>query len=132
MAEHERRESERLETKQKVVCRTSEGALPEVSLLDLSASGCQVFVRQGYLDLGQHIVVRLEGLEGLPAVVCWVEHERAGIEFARELHPSVLDHLLKTPPTIDGDMIKSRLGMLDHFGRLLPNLPPIKLVRSVA
>lgn len=132
MGQFDRRQSDRSDTKQKVDCRNSEGALPEAWLMDLSVSGCQIVFRLGHLGVGQYVVVRLNGLEGLSAVVRWVSQERAGIEFLQELHPSVLAHLLKSPPNFAGNITVSSLGMLDHFGRLLPNLPPIKLFRSVA
>ena len=128
----ERRQAERLDTKQKVDCRNAQGLLPEVWLVDLGVTGCQVIIRSGHLAVGQQVVIRPNGLEGLPAVVRWVAGDRAGIEFARELHPSVLDYLLQSEITSQGGRTYSNLGMIDQFGRLMPDLPTLRLFRSAA
>lgn len=132
MAGSERRTTNRKKIRKEVRCLTSLGPLPEVWLSDLSLSGCQVVMRNGQLTAGQILMIRPEGLESLEATVRWVITDRAGIEFAYPLHPSVFDHLLKSK--IDSDDIPQLAShdFTDQFGRLLPPLPSLQISRSVA
>jgi hypothetical protein len=45
------------------------------------------------MGVGDMVVVRPEGLEGLCGVIRWVKAHSAGIEFERALYPAVVDHL---------------------------------------
>jgi hypothetical protein len=38
--------------------------------------------------------VKLDGLESIEAIVCWVEESRLGLMFKAPLHPAVFDMLL--------------------------------------
>lgn len=128
----ERRVSNRRTIDQQVRCVTSAGPLPEVWLVDLSVSGCQVVMRGGTLIPGQALVVRPETLEALSATVRWVKESRAGLAFDHPLHESVFDHLVKSK--VDPKMLAS-LGSttpVDRFGRPMPQLQPLSIRRSVA
>src|SRR3954464_15616108 len=70
----------------------------DVTLSDLSVTGCRINAIYMTLAVGQRIVLRPEGLEGLSAVVTWTSGPSAGLKFDVALHPSVLDYLVKLHP----------------------------------
>jgi hypothetical protein len=64
-----------------------------VWLKDLSPNGCKIeFVERP--QLGEHVWIRFEGLEGLEGEVCWIEGRSAGVRFIRHIHPAVFDLLI--------------------------------------
>lgn len=77
-----------------VRCRLAPGRTAHVSLSQISTTGCQFRIREGLVAVGQHVVVKAKGLEGLPGAIRWVLGDRAGMAFEQPLHPAVLDHLL--------------------------------------
>lgn len=97
MAQFDRRNSPRSETRQKVRLRDAFQLVPGVVLIDLSVTGCQLALKGARLELDQIVVVRPNGLEGLSGVVRWLEEDRAGIEFDRPLHPGVVAHIAAAP-----------------------------------
>jgi hypothetical protein len=70
----------------------------DVTLSDLSLTGCRINAVFMTLSVGQRIVLRPEGLEGLNAVVSWTSGPSAGIHFDVPLAPYVLDFLVKAHP----------------------------------
>ena len=70
------------------------GQIPyRVQIYDISVHGCKVeFVDRPKLD--EIVWVKVEGLEALEATICWVKGHSAGVEFARPIHPAVLQLLL--------------------------------------
>ena len=132
MANVDRRTTDRKKTRQEVRCLTSLGPLPEIWLYDLSLSGCQVVMQNGRLTDGQVLTIRPEGIESLAATVRWVEGDRAGIEFAFPLYPSVFDRLLKSK--IDPDDVRRLESheLTDRFGRLMAPLPSLTIARRVS
>ena len=70
----------------------------DVGVADLSLTGCRIEAIYMPLAVGQKIVFRPEGLEGLNATVSWVTGPSAGIKFDTPLHLSVLDFLVKLHP----------------------------------
>jgi hypothetical protein len=77
----------------KAKCRSQSGAKVELSVLDLSPIGCMVNRQAWSAQPDERILIQLEGLGFQPATVCWVEEERAGIEFEQLLHEAVLERL---------------------------------------
>lgn len=66
----------------------------EASILDVSPSGC----RMEFVDrpaLRERVWVKFDGLEAVPAFVCWIEGAEAGLEFERAIHPAVFELLLR-------------------------------------
>jgi hypothetical protein len=64
-----------------------------VSVQDLSQHGCKLeLVDPPAVE--EHVWVRIEGLEPLQARICWVEGFTLGVEFQKDLHPAVFDHLV--------------------------------------
>ena len=128
----DRRKHPRLETNQKADCANSDGSLPEVWLVDLTISGCQVIIEKGHVAVGQHVTIRPTGFEGLPAIVRWVEDDRAGIEFASDLYPAIFNHLTEAKLSLQQFETVSSMKFTDRFGRILPELRPFTLYRSMA
>lgn len=116
----ERRRDGRQRIHMSVRCRIAPGQSPEVWLTEISVTGCQIAIREGLLTQGQHVVVKAQGLEGLPGRVRWVLNESAGIAFEQPLHPAVLTHLLEggqQPRAYRPD------EFVDQFGRRMPTRP---------
>ncbi len=65
-----------------------------VDLLDLSPQGCCISppVR---LERGEHVWLRIPGLEMIHAQVAWTEQWKVGLEFDRPFHPAVFDNVVK-------------------------------------
>ena len=61
-------------------------------MCDISTHGCRCeFVDRP--EPGEQLLVKLEGLEALPAPARWVEPPLTGLSFDRPIHPAVFDLL---------------------------------------
>ena len=65
-----------------------------VKVTDISAEGCKVDLVERP-RIGEHMLIKFDGLEVLGAEVCWVEGYIAGLRFERAIHPAVFDLLLQ-------------------------------------
>jgi hypothetical protein len=65
-----------------------------VKVTDVSAEGCKVDLVERP-RIGEHMLIKFDGLETLDAEVCWVEGYIAGLRFERPIHPAVFDLLLR-------------------------------------
>lgn len=65
-----------------------------VQVNDLSPEGCKVELVERP-RVGEHVLVKFEGLEALDAEVCWVDGFVAGVRFEKPMHGSVFDLLLR-------------------------------------
>lgn len=64
----------------------------QVRVCDISTHGCRCeFVDRP--EPGEQVLVKLEGLEALPATTRWVEPPLTGLKFDRPIHPAVFDLL---------------------------------------
>ncbi len=63
-------------------------------MVDLSVFGCQIEQHRIAVEVGQIVVVRPSGMEGLSGTIRWIAGEKVGIEFDGPLHPAVMEHLL--------------------------------------
>ena len=89
-----KRKSARISLAAQVLLRRSGRHNYNVSIYDVSREGCRVdFLERP--DLDERVWVKIEGLEGLEASVCWVEDFAAGLEFVRPIHPAVFDLLVQ-------------------------------------
>lgn len=125
------RRSVRQETRQHVRYRNSRGRGEWVWMLDISPTGCLMIV-QSRLTVGECITVQPQGLEEIPSYVRWCKEGRAGLEFARPLHPSVADHLARMIIVEGATGGRSEFGAAPSLGRRLLPKPTISIVRSVA
>ena len=65
-----------------------------VRVNDLSPEGCSVDLVERP-RVGEHMLIKFDGIEALEAEVCWVEGFVAGLRFQQAIHPSVFDILLE-------------------------------------
>lgn len=64
-----------------------------VRVCDISTHGCRCeFVDRPEAE--EQVLVKLEGLEAMPAVTRWIEPPLTGLKFERPIHPAVFDLLL--------------------------------------
>jgi hypothetical protein len=62
----------------------------QVAVTDASPDGCKVELVERPA-VGEHVLVKFDGLEALEAEVCWVEEFTAGLRFEKPMHPAVSD-----------------------------------------
>jgi hypothetical protein len=74
-------------------CRTQNGLRDNAYISDLSPHGCCLTTTTLAVRIGQRVVIRPQGLEGLTGTVRWIEGQNAGIEFDAPLYEPVVDHL---------------------------------------
>jgi hypothetical protein len=89
------RRSQRRAVALAVQCRTQSGLRDEGEISDISVEGCCLRMRGLYVRVGARLIMRPQGLEGMPGVVRWVSGDHAGVEFDRPIYGPVLDHLAK-------------------------------------
>ena len=80
-----------------ITCQVRIGSGPWrlASVVDLSRSGFRIaWLPQ--CSAGRRIWIRFPGLEAVPATVQWRDHGGVGCQFARPLHPSVIEHMART------------------------------------
>ncbi len=65
-----------------------------VAVKDLSVEGCKVELVERP-RIGEHVLIKFDGLEALGAEVCWVEGFVAGLRFENAIHSSVFNLLLQ-------------------------------------
>lgn len=65
-----------------------------VKVTDVSAEGCKVDLVERP-RIGEHMLLKFDGLEVLDAEVCWVNAYIAGLRFEKPIHPAVFDLLLQ-------------------------------------
>jgi hypothetical protein len=75
-------------------CRSGAGAAIDLRVLDISAAGLMVERRAWNIQPEQRVLVKLEGLGYQPAIVLWVEEDKAGLQFEQPLYEPVLAHVL--------------------------------------
>jgi hypothetical protein len=116
----ERRRDERRRMLMSGRCRIAPGQSPEVWLIEISRSGCQITVREGLLARGQHVLIKTGGIAGLAGTVRWTRGEVAGIEFDEPLQAPLLELMVCGCPDT-GECEPSEL--VDQFGRRMPSWP---------
>ena len=65
-----------------------------VKVADLSPEGCKVDLVERP-RIGEHMLLKFEGLEVLDAETCWIEGYVAGLRFEKPIHSAVFDLLLQ-------------------------------------
>jgi hypothetical protein len=91
---HSPRRSDRVQLTAEVSMRRLGKSGFRVKVFDLSPEGCKLEL----IDmprLGEHVLVKFEGLEALESEVCWIAHNCAGLRFEKPIHPAVFDLLLQ-------------------------------------
>jgi PilZ domain len=85
---HWPRRSERIATSAEVSLRRLGQSGRRVRVTDLSPEGCKVRLPH-QPRVGEHLLIKFEGLELLESEVCWAEGFDAGLRFERPFHPAV-------------------------------------------
>lgn len=122
----ERRVSHRATAKQKVHARVS-GATIQLTLLDLSVSGCKARCKSSAIEQGAPVTLVLSDNESIPGEVVWFDAGVAGIRFDRELS---LESFLRLVQRGVAEM-RDDAALRDAFGRRLPELSSKKKVVKV-
>ncbi len=65
-----------------------------LDVLDLSLAGCMIHKGSWMLREEQRVMVSLPTIANLPAMVLWVENDRAGLLFDQLLNEAVYEHLV--------------------------------------
>lgn len=78
--------------------KTSRGSRQEVTITDLSLTGCKIESLFLALRVGETIFLRPEGIEGRSCVVAWRTEGSAGLRFDQPFHPAVFDNLCRLHP----------------------------------
>lgn len=65
-----------------------------VRVNDLSPEGCRVDLVERP-NIGEHMLIKFEGLDVLDGEVCWVEGFVAGLRFKNPIHPTVFGLLIE-------------------------------------
>jgi len=92
--------SERITTSADVSLRRLGQSNRQVRVTDLSPEGCKVRLPH-QPHVGEHLLVKFEGLETIESEVCWVEGFDAGLRFERPFHPAVFALLAERLKSIE-------------------------------
>lgn len=76
-------------------CRTRAGLRHDAVITDISTGGCRIENWSTAPRIGDQVVVRPQGLEGLPGTICWVKHNAVGVQFDRPLYGPVVEHICR-------------------------------------
>ncbi|GAA0471460.1 hypothetical protein GCM10009096_10570 [Parasphingorhabdus litoris] len=77
-----------------IFIRQSDSQLFRATLSDLSVSGFRM-TSYTHLDPKKLVYIRLPGIQTLSATIKWVDYQDYGCAFTNDLHPAVLEHLIK-------------------------------------
>lgn len=94
------RRSERLPLTVDAKVRVVSGFSESATLDDISAEGCSLTVRAGFLQAGHTVLLGMKGLESLLGRVRWVKGPKAGVLFERSLHVAVVEHIARANPRV--------------------------------
>lgn len=91
-----------------------------IVMYDASTGGCMIEVPDCcVLSLGEPVLLDLPSGIGVEGEVVWIDGGFAGLRFIEPLHETIIRHLgYRRDP-------KDLICMSDHFGRPLPDLPPV-------
>ncbi len=76
--------------------RSRVGSARDIWIKDISETGCRFFDKFSVLPVGTGITFRVGTIGPIAARVRWREKSVIGIEFDNPLHPSVLEHIVRT------------------------------------
>ena len=92
------RKAERKPVALGATCRTASGLRDNGRIADISEKGCCLVTRAMMVKVGARIVVRPEGMEGLPSTVRWIRGNAIGVEFDAPLYLPIVEHLCRRYP----------------------------------
>lgn len=121
----ERRASHRATARQDILARVSDSPV-ELTLLDVSVSGCKARSKAGAFAAGSRIALPLSPTETVRGDIVWCDSGLIGIRFARNL---TLESLMRL---VRNGLAESRgeWFVRDTFGRALPEPGSKRLMRA--
>jgi hypothetical protein len=69
------------------------GGSRDVTILDLSESGCQFYDASRRLENGARLTIKIGPVGPIEATVRWRRGDNVGVKFNTPLYPSVLEHI---------------------------------------
>lgn len=81
----------------------------DLSLADISITGCRIVGVYDNLEAGQLVILRPEGLGEIGAAVIWHEEDQAGLEFDFPLRQEIVDCLSRIYPP-DGAKLPAEIA----------------------
>lgn len=91
------------------------GQTSRCDVIDLSESGCRLRITANFVDVGDTVFIKLEGLEALAGTVRWKNDDWMGIEFHGAVYRPVVDHIVTSSTT-------SMRAIADQTSHRLPNI----------
>ena len=76
-------------------CRSRNGLIVELQVLDISPLGCMVDRRTWAVRQEDRVLIKFPELAFLAATGLWVESDKAGMVFEQPLYEPVLDHMIR-------------------------------------
>lgn len=64
-----------------------------VEVVDVSEGGCKVKGRAGFAEVGESVLLRIDGVHTPVGKFVWVDGKYAGIAFEGRMHQAIVDHL---------------------------------------
>ncbi len=64
-----------------------------VDLIDISEGGCKIKARAGFANVGDRVVMKVNGINAPLGTIAWVEGETAGVAFEGQMHAAIIDYL---------------------------------------
>jgi hypothetical protein len=92
--------SDRIATSADISLRRLGQSNRQVQVTDLSPEGCKVRLPH-QPQVGEHLLIKFEGLETIESEVCWVEGFDAGLRFEKPFHPAVFTLLAERLASIN-------------------------------
>jgi transposase len=92
--ERQPRAEERARVRAEAMLRRLGGFNYQVHIFDVSPDGCKAELVETP-RIGEHLLIKFDGLEALDSEVCWVEGMSAGLKFVKPMHRAVFDLLVQ-------------------------------------
>ena len=64
-----------------------------VDLIDISEGGCKIRAKAGFAEVGDRVMMKVNGINAPLGTVAWIEGQVAGVAFEGAIHPAVIDYL---------------------------------------
>ncbi len=93
------RKSERLRITYFARCKTHAGEDQEVVVVNVTPDGCCMTLNGQVMQIGQHVLIRLESDDTLTGTVRWVRDGQAGVEFDEGLDRQRVEYLRREHST---------------------------------
>ncbi len=64
-----------------------------VDLIDISEGGCKIKAKRGFGNIGERVVMKVNGINAPMGKIVWIEGEFAGVAFEGQMHAAIIDYL---------------------------------------